>query len=1043
MILFNQGLKFLGEFVTRQTLEFVKKKKEEERPMVFRVEEGIEKAPTQLPPGPTPELLRALKARAPVEFVSPDETGKRIAPKISEFQKAREEVTKKPLITVEKKEPLPLTLGKAILRAPARALTSIGIEPAAGVTALFIGGKIEPVFTPKTKLQRIVFGDEPVVGVFKQVENSQQNFVNVAKALHLNEDMALGSSFVLSPLIVGGFVGLDLTPFGPLERNLARTIARETDGAKILSLLKKSFRNPEDELRPVAEALRFIKDPKEVQKALQNISSTLPTKPPDELLNFERLKLNDEETRALKTIVDAKTDRILDAKGNPLSFKEVQRAAREAAEDGKVLGQVISREESKKIAAIDLQAREQLVRSDKIITSKNASREEKEAAFNDLIAAMDVTTSIGTDAARRLSLRRQVAEDSVSLRILKRLRKEGKKLEDIKEQAFNVDWNDPKKVTEFYRSQVKPTFWDILEEYRYNNMLSNPRTFERNLFSNIFSTAFVRPLTHTVEAGIDLVQYVATKGRIPRDKKFLDIPRYYRDTWKAVPNAWGDFQAAWREESAVTLSDLEHFIPTGKLPKFFRIPTRALEATDRFLMRIISDAEQSRLIRGGTSEEEAGKKASELARYSLFRQGLDPANKTGQGLLLSKIDRGIEIIDEARNAGVGLKWFVPFLRTPMNFAKQWIEFSPVGLAILPGAARKKEVLAKVLIGSTLTAWGGKLALEDRTTWGVPKDKTQRELFFASGKRPYAVKIGDSWVPMMYLGPLAYSLALPAAIKNAYLDDPGALTDSNLNKLTKSIFSLSEFLSQQTFMEGLGNYIEMFSGQEEFNMDKILAFTGGQIIPWQGMVRYISTLVDPVFRQADSFTEAVQRDLPYLSTKLDPYLLPTGEFSERNISSYVAPYDIKKEREEYNALLKIREEQLQINRLLAQNDKDVNQKALQIVNLIKEGKTQEEMDSIKKQLEENPELEATVSAMIKKQAFYLQSTLQPLYYLKDKPTDIAEIIYARFILSKTDKEIQERVVDFIQELKEYDLWNEKVREKLQNLVEEEALQGALE
>ena len=1040
MLLLSHGVKYLSKFIADSVREYQQGKKEENKPMIFKVGEGL-KSKSYLPVGPTKEAAK-FSSFKDVEFVSPTKDGKRIEPQIAQAETARRVVTKDRIPVPEKSSPL-LEFGKAIVRAPVRTLTSIGLEPAAGMTALLTGGKIEPIFTPKTTFQKVIFGNEPVVGIFKQVEDTQQNVLNFAKSLNLDNDFSLGASFALSPIIVGGFAGLDLTPIGGVEKNLAKRIAKETDASKIFSLLQKNFKNSPDELKLISESLSFVKNPVDVQKALNGISSSALTKPPKELLNFERLNLAEEEKKALKVVLDTRSDRILDAKGEVLSFKEVQKAASEAVEDGKLLKVVITREESKRLAVVDLQAREQLVRSTKILTGKGVTGEAKEQAFDEIVSALEVTTSIGTDAARRLSLRRITAEDPITVRILKRMQKAGVDLDQIKKRATEVDWNNAKDVTKFFREFVKPTAWDILEEYRYNNMLSNPRTFERNLFSNLFQTAVTRPLTIGVEAGIDLVQHLVTFGKIPRDKKLLDVPRYYRDIWRAVPNAFGDFKAAWREETMFSLQDLKDVIPTNKLPKLFRVPTRALESTDRFLMRMITDAEQSRLIRGGMEETKAGRQADKIAKYSLFRTGLDPKNKSGQGLLLSKIDQAIGWIDSGRDKVPTLKWFIPFVRTPMNFAKQWIEFSPVGLLNLAGAKRKKEVLAKFIIGSAVTSWGAKLALEDKTTWGVPKNAAQRELFFASGKRPYSIKVGDRWVPMMYFGPLGYALALPAAIKYIQEDSPEAMTDSQMERAAKSVASLSEFLSQQTFMEGLGNWIDLFTGKEEYNIEKILAFTGGQIIPWQGMVRYISTLVDPVYRKADSFMEAVQRDLPYLSTKLEPYVLPTGEKSKRNTSSFLAPYDIGKEREEYDALLQIKEEQLQVNKLLSQNDGSINQEALSLVDKIQTSKSQIELDEVQRKLEENPELKRKVVSLIKKQAFFLQSTIQPLYYLKDKPQDIAEIIYARIITSKTDKEIQERVVDYIKNLKEHDLWSEKIAEKLKEIMKEEALQGSLE
>ena len=151
-----------------------------------------------------------------------------------------------------------------------------------------------------------------------------------------------------------------------------------------------------------------------------------------------------------------------------------------------------------------------------------------------------------------------------------------------------------------------------------------------------------------------------------------------------------------------------------------------MEATDRFFSTLIKGGE---LARGATP-----KQAEEAAEYSLFRAGLFPE---GQGKLLNAIDSLTAWTCKAPKA---VRWFVPFIRTPMNFAKQWIEYSPAGLATLPGAAKKKGQLAKTLIGSAIAAIGAKFALDGNTTWSVPTDPKQKSYFMLREENPSLLKL---------------------------------------------------------------------------------------------------------------------------------------------------------------------------------------------------------------------------------------------------------------------------------------------------------------
>ena len=47
--------------------------------------------------------------------------------------------------------------------------------------------------------------------------------------------------------------------------------------------------------------------------------------------------------------------------------------------------------------------------------------------------------------------------------------------------------------------------------------------------------------------------------------------------------------------------------------------------------------------------------------------------------------------------------------------------------------------------------GGWLALNDKTTWGVPTNPKDREAFYAAGMQPYSIKVGDKWLSYSRLG----------------------------------------------------------------------------------------------------------------------------------------------------------------------------------------------------------------------------------------------------------------------------------------------------
>ena len=435
---------------------------------------------------------------------------------------------------------------------------------------------------------------------------------------------------------------------------------------------------------------------------------------------------------------------------------------------------------------------------------------------------------------------------------------------------------------------------DLIDEYRYNNMLSNPLTHLRNAISNLQQTFLTRPAT------------LAAEGRP------IEAIKYEMGTLRALPEAFSNFVKSFKGSVPFGKMDIEISKMKPIKPNrlgLLGLPTKSMEASDQFFRTLIKGGEMAR----GKGVEEAGK----MAEYSLFRADLNPQQ---QGYLLNKIDDVTKAVYQLRKVGLG--WFIPFIRTPMNVAKQWIEYSPTGLMTLPGAGDKRAQFAKMIVGSVATAIGANAALEGRTTWSAPTDSKAKELFYASGKKPYSVKIGDKWVPLQTFGVFAWALGLPAAVKYYNDDSRTALTDSQIEKITKSLLSLGGFWSNQTFVSGLGSFVKLAEGDMDYTLPKNVAYTLGQLKPWEGLMRYVSTVIDPIYRKPSGFSQQLQADIPILTKGLPAYRDPMGEPSTRNVTNYISPYGMGQEKPEYNEFYQMRNTQLQNNAVLNKQKKDL-------------------------------------------------------------------------------------------------------------------------
>lgn len=605
-------------------------------------------------------------------------------------------------------------------------------------------------------------------------------------------------------------------------------------------------------------------------------------------INKTRLQLTKAQQKTLDEVVDRVKPELAQVKGAKITNEEVINAAKKS----EVLTKVTTREETLQAEAALLRARQRLTELDKNIDTslRSGNAKQVEAQMKDMIESLRVVSSNAADAGRRLqSFSIEATDESVRTQILREVGKTNAKTDEILKEAAKVDWNNGKSVTQFYRKFVKPSMSEILDEYRYNNMLSSPKTHIRNVFSNVTQAYVVRPMTLVFE------------GRP------VEAGKYFTGAVKGLPEAYTAFTKAFKGDSLIEKPDLPH-ISTGKIPGVLTIPSRLLEAGDKFFTALIRNGE---MARGKTAQE-----GEATAEYFLFRQGLKPEH---QGQVLNAIDSMTAWTYKAPKA---VRWFVPFIRTPMNFAKQWVEYSPTGYATMIGAGNKREQFAKATLGSTITLMGAMLAAQDRTTWAAPTDAKQKELFYASGKKPFSVRVGDRWVPMQYAGGLAMALAMPAAMKYYQEDSRTALSDSQLEIATRSATSMAEFLAGQTFMEGIGNFVKFFSGDADYGFGSNLGFTAGQVIPMQGLIRYINTIVDPVYRKGGGFVESIQSGIPGLSQSLESYKLPSGEESRRDPLNYPLPYDTGKVDPQYEQPLEARTKYLQNNAVINKNKKAV-------------------------------------------------------------------------------------------------------------------------
>lgn len=459
--------------------------------------------------------------------------------------------------------------------------------------------------------------------------------------------------------------------------------------------------------------------------------------------------------------------------------------------------------------------------------------------------------------------------------------------------------------------KVPPSFSERFDAYRYQNMLSSPKTHLRNMFENLGNAYITRPYDLTTLAAIDYVK--SWKTGKEREYYMSDVPVYMKAAVNAVPNAIEAFKQTWnmvgdnakigKPEVGINIKTSLDAARMKQMPKSLTIISRLLEATDKFNLAILGAGETARLLKNGKTQQEAYAGAQKVAEQYLYREQLPPEQLSVLGKSISNVG---EWIFEARNKkglfGKTMQWFVPFIKTPVNKAIQMVERSPLALVRDPKQMADTEVLARSLGGSIIMGIGAMMAATGETTWSAPAGEEQKAWFYNVADRlPYSVKIGDTWVPFWYFGPFALAFGLPAAAKFYYEQRAQSITGDNIDNTVDMLAGIAKLIGSQSSTQSIGVLFNALNGDESATLTNQLGFTVQQVIPAAGMVRYINTILDPVYRKPDGLVESIEANIPFLSDKLNARLSPFMEESRRDPLNYILPYDVGRSDSEYAAL----------------------------------------------------------------------------------------------------------------------------------------------
>jgi len=536
---------------------------------------------------------------------------------------------------------------------------------------------------------------------------------------------------------------------------------------------------------------------------------------------------------------------------------------------------------------------------------------------------MAVERGVAAEAGRALQAHRAVvtALERNENKLAKYL-SDSKTPSDVKDYIYKkIEGFDgsPNELSKLLRELNQATPLEMFVEFATAAKLWNPTTHAVNFLSST-ARMTLRTVEHSISAAFDTILSRIT--RTQRTRFMSDAVAEIQGQNMGWRHAGHEALKALRDESYAfdtrIIKDFEVRGPAIKgrpgknelsdriansVGKGVRIPFRALGVEDILVRKpsemgalytaINRKARMKGLIPGTKAwDEYVGRgiadpvgehglkfmeEIQDIADTNLFQESLHPTLKN---------------LSNLRESVPALKFVVPFFRTIVNLQKQALEFSLIA-PILPsvrkslrgGGGARSDVLARMTIGTAATLPLVQHAMEGNITLAAPRNPAERDAFYAEGKQPYAIRMGDTWYSYNRFSPFSEWFITAGALAEAYQNED----NKSATEITSHVFfSMTQNFFDKSFATGLNDLLEALNDPERAG-NWVQNFVTGATVP--NFIPLWARVADPVIRETDNLRDAYISKVPYLSKTLDPKRDVFGEPISRHgnaIAKIISP-----------------------------------------------------------------------------------------------------------------------------------------------------------
>lgn len=460
----------------------------------------------------------------------------------------------------------------------------------------------------------------------------------------------------------------------------------------------------------------------------------------------------------------------------------------------------------------------------------------------------------------------------------------GKDVSDELITRLQAIWTDPKldaagreqATFRFIQNFDRATTTEKVYEFWLNAILSGPTTH----IVNVTGQTLLQIADITAKFGAAAVEAVSTVGGLRRTRE-----RYFSEAFASVMGLGDGFRRIRQELAQADGAAMNKFRETGDLHtralkgssgRILNLPTTVLGAEDVAFKalgksRALWESAANTAGREGKSlvNGDFARRVSELRAnptdemLAAAEEGAKRASLQIEGGKSTKAVMALRdrvSFDTPLGEFKPIRYVIPFVRTPINLVKIGAEYSPYGFvqAVTRSGGDRSDSIARAILGSTAMGLFAQQYAIGNVTGPAPADPAGRDAFYASGKLPYSVKIGDQWVSFQRLEPVSTPLKWTAALMEAAQRNPNQPVEVIAEKM---VFALSRTLVDATYMEGLSDLVDALQDPERYGAKFLSGIVGGAN---PALFRNMVRAQDPYIRDPKGLFEQIAATLPHLN-----------------------------------------------------------------------------------------------------------------------------------------------------------------------------------